>query len=143
MMKLISLTQPWASLVAVGLKRFETRSWDTTYRGDLAIHATKGPTDEDALQRICRSIPEASGLSLPHGVVLAVARLAACDEMTQAIVWSTDDRELAVGDWRPGRFALDLADVRTLREPLQIAVGSRGRPVALPADVEMQIRSLL
>ena len=41
-MKTITLTQPWASLVAIGVKQIETRSWQTSYRGPLAIHAAKG-----------------------------------------------------------------------------------------------------
>lgn len=41
-MKAITLTQPWATLVAIGAKRIETRSWSTNYRGPLAIHAGKG-----------------------------------------------------------------------------------------------------
>ena len=40
-MKAISLWQPWASLVAIGAKRVETRSWATNYRGPLAIHAAR------------------------------------------------------------------------------------------------------
>lgn len=40
-MKTISLWQPWASLVAIKAKRIETRSWYTSYRGPLAIHAAK------------------------------------------------------------------------------------------------------
>lgn len=40
-MKGLTLTQPWATLVARGCKRFETRSWSTTYRGEVAIHAAK------------------------------------------------------------------------------------------------------
>jgi activating signal cointegrator 1 len=40
--KALTLTQPWASLVAVGAKVIETRSWSTSYRGPLAIHAAKG-----------------------------------------------------------------------------------------------------
>ena len=39
-MMAISLWQPWASLIAAGLKRVETRSWETRYRGPLAIHAS-------------------------------------------------------------------------------------------------------
>jgi hypothetical protein len=39
--KCISLWQPWASLVAVGAKRIETRGWATAYRGRLGIHAAK------------------------------------------------------------------------------------------------------
>lgn len=39
--KAISLWQPWASLIALGPKTIETRSWATDYRGPLAIHAAK------------------------------------------------------------------------------------------------------
>jgi activating signal cointegrator 1 len=41
-MKALTLTQPWATLVAIGAKRIETRSWSVKYRGPLAIHAAKG-----------------------------------------------------------------------------------------------------
>lgn len=39
-MKALTLWQPWASLVALGEKKIETRTWSTTYRGTLAIHAS-------------------------------------------------------------------------------------------------------
>ena len=39
-MKVISLLQPWASLVVAGHKKIETRSWNTKYRGPLLIHAS-------------------------------------------------------------------------------------------------------
>lgn len=42
-MKIITLWQPWASLVALGLKQYETRSWSTQYQGGLLIHAAKRP----------------------------------------------------------------------------------------------------
>jgi hypothetical protein len=40
-MKALTLWQPWASLIAVGAKTIETRGWSTSYRGPLAIHASK------------------------------------------------------------------------------------------------------
>jgi len=40
-MKALSLWQPWASAIALGSKRIETRGWATSYRGPLAIHAAK------------------------------------------------------------------------------------------------------
>ncbi len=40
-MKVISIKQPWASLIIYGYKSFEFRSWQTKYRGDLLIHASK------------------------------------------------------------------------------------------------------
>lgn len=41
-MKALTLTQPWAALVAMGAKKIETRNWSTAYRGPLVIHAAKG-----------------------------------------------------------------------------------------------------
>lgn len=38
-MKAITVLQPWASLIACGAKKIETRSWATKYRGKIAIHA--------------------------------------------------------------------------------------------------------
>jgi hypothetical protein len=46
--KAITLTEPWASLVSIGAKRIETRSWATSYRGPIAIHASKKLTRHDA-----------------------------------------------------------------------------------------------
>ena len=38
-MKVLTIKQPWATLIMQGNKRFEFRSWQTKYRGDLLIHA--------------------------------------------------------------------------------------------------------
>ena len=40
-MKAITIWQPWASLLVSGRKRYETRSWATSYRGPIAIHAAR------------------------------------------------------------------------------------------------------
>lgn len=40
-MKAITVIQPWATLLASGKKRCETRSWKTNYRGEILIHASK------------------------------------------------------------------------------------------------------
>src|SRR6185369_10465534 len=39
---MMALTQPWATLLAIGAKRWETRSWPSNFRGTFAIHAAKG-----------------------------------------------------------------------------------------------------
>lgn len=97
-MKAITLTQPWATLVAIGAKRFETRSWQTPYRGPLAIHAGKGLGDLSKVDfvRLCNREPFASALGyalwpglwqpgdyvdpsiLPRGAVIAVCDLTLC-----------------------------------------------------------------
>lgn len=38
-MKVITIREPWASLIGVKIKKIETRSWYTKYRGELYIHA--------------------------------------------------------------------------------------------------------
>lgn len=46
-MKAITIWQPWASLIMLGKKTIETRSWATSYRGPLAIHAAKRKPEGD------------------------------------------------------------------------------------------------
>jgi len=49
-MKAITLHQPWASLVAQDIKTIESRSWTTSYRGLLVIHASKRQPDVEMLE---------------------------------------------------------------------------------------------
>lgn len=91
-MKALTLHQPWASLVACGAKSIETRSWSTSYRGPLAIHAGKSteayrPDCEDSsgrpyvmhlvdLSRALRSQGfDSSAMHGPLGAVVATCRL--------------------------------------------------------------------
>lgn len=41
-MKTVTILRPWPHLIVHGLKRVENRTWDSGYRGPLAIHAGKG-----------------------------------------------------------------------------------------------------
>lgn len=43
-MKVISIQEPYASLIKEGYKKIETRSWKTNYRGEILIHASSGKT---------------------------------------------------------------------------------------------------
>ncbi|WP_416367281.1 ASCH domain-containing protein [Paenibacillus sanfengchensis] len=80
-MRCITIRQPWATLIAIGEKRLETRGWKTNYRGELAIHAGKRVDRAACLAEPVRSLLAASGYSaanLPTGAVVAVGRLAGC-----------------------------------------------------------------
>lgn len=46
-MRVITLKQPWATLVAMGIKNIEFRSWKTNYRGKILIHAGSGIDKEE------------------------------------------------------------------------------------------------
>src|SRR5262249_62191033 len=83
-MRALTLYQPWASLVVLGEKKIETRSWSTRHVGPLAIHASA--TWPPGFHDICdspafRKALEHLGLlasRLPLGAVLGTADLIAC-----------------------------------------------------------------
>ena len=66
-MRAISLWQPWASAIAVGAKRVETRHWSTPYRGPLAIHAAKRKVVDELIYY--HSSPNWQGALAPLGWV--------------------------------------------------------------------------
>ena len=53
-MKVITIKEPFASLVADGIKKVETRSWKTNYRGEIYIHAglTKVPEQDGRIKKL-------------------------------------------------------------------------------------------
>ena len=148
-MKAITLWQPWASLIACGAKKYETRSWATRYRGPIAIHAAKrDPVNlpYHIQVEINPILLEHYSLwkDLPRGAVVATAELVQCWEMTdigRVVDGSTaahivggiyggkadiiSGKEILFGDWRPGRFAWELANVQMLPEPMP-AKGRQG-----------------
>jgi len=40
-MKVLSIIEPWATLIKEKKKYIETRTWKTSYRGELYIHVSK------------------------------------------------------------------------------------------------------
>jgi activating signal cointegrator 1 len=101
-MRGLTLTAPWGTLIAIGAKRIETRSWATSYRGLVAIHQAKGLKPVGGrigLQAICSDEPFRSAINpaiyeerefkgeryptwdldrLPLGCIVAVATLTNC-----------------------------------------------------------------
>lgn len=57
-MPALTLHQPWASLVALGVKTIETRAWSTLYRGPLAIHAASTSKGFQSLPGDCEGNTE-------------------------------------------------------------------------------------
>ena len=76
-MKVLTIKQPWATLIMQGYKRFEFRSWQTKYRGDLLIHAGKG-IDKVAMERLAKYIPK----DVPTGKILGKVMLVDCVKLS-------------------------------------------------------------
>ncbi len=132
-MRAITLKQPWAQLVALRAKRYETRSWMTRYRGAMAIHAGLEFTRE--ARALCGREPFASALlgndDLPTGCVIAISELAAVyrtspeDGSLLGEVHAFPESDRPFGDFSPGRYAWLLQNVRALEEPIP-ARGAQG-----------------
>ena len=71
-MKVITIKQPWATLIEKGYKEYEFRTWKTKYRGDILIHAGKG-IDKSAIKRF-----EYLDLEYPTGMIIAKATITDC-----------------------------------------------------------------
>lgn len=140
-MKALPLWQPWASLVAIGAKRIETRHWPapkSLIGQRIAIHATKGtgPGGARAFRDLCRHEPfrsalEREGLAaaeLPRGGIIATAILDRCVVMKEEEIDTLSKLhpdEHAFGNYEPGRYAWILSELVQLPELVPFK-GSQG-----------------
>lgn len=117
-MRVITLQEPWASLIGENIKTIETRSWPCNQYGELYIHA--------GLSKISKSDKRKNDLarwlqgSLHYGMIFAKCNLSDCilitDEYAQKIKES-DPRCFLCGDYTPGRYAWILTDIEPI-EPI-------------------------
>lgn len=129
-MRALTVWQPWAQLIALGIKTIETRSWGTPYRGPLLIHA--GQSEEgligDCPPPMLRAIweagyslsatPPAGRIALPRGCVVAVAELV---EVAPTQEWRERGLADVYGDFSRGRMGWRVERVRMLAEPIRCA----------------------
>lgn len=109
-MKALTICQPYAHLIAIGEKPIENRTWETPYRGPLAIHAGRSRDWMDAGDAL--RYPD-----LVFGAVVAVARLVACLSIARAS-WPAPFQDLLEHEHANGPWCWILADVRRLKRPV-------------------------
>lgn len=107
-MKTITIKQPFATLIAEGLKEYEFRTWKTNYRGDILIHAGKG-IDKEAMQRYAYL-----NLDYPSGCIIAKATITDCVLVDDKLKKELQDKNPIVyygvlnkSDWKGYGFKLD------------------------------------
>lgn len=145
----ISLTQPWATLLAAGIKTIETRSWATWHRGLLVIHASK------AMPKQAKDVASQYGTALvglgygdcdqlPKGAIVGVCTVTEVLEIHSLYhrhesAWCTAQAgplgkpptafpipyiDCGLGDYSPGRYAwLTRGHQRTAPIPCKGALG--------------------
>lgn len=115
-MKCLMLKQPWAHLVAAGVKLAETRTWKTSYRGPLAIGASRDLDRDGEAYLRSRSIVFPHARDLAYGVVLATAHLSLIEP------YRKDLEALGLCPFVEGerRYAWFLDDVKMLDTPVPV-----------------------
>jgi len=130
-MKALTVWQPWATFIADGMKRYETRHWSTSYRGNLAIRAGKRWTasEQAILSTLGLRYPSALGdyqlKTLPLGCIVAAVRLVEVHRVEEIREEIEDMMEIDLGDYSDGRFAWEMEVVKLPPEPIP-AVGQQG-----------------
>lgn len=136
-MKAITIHQPWATLIALGEKRLETRSWATKYRGPLAIHAAKRVDNEICLEEPFSTVLAKHGYTadnLPTGAIVATCQLTECHKVIEdygkaALIGEEllriSSPEYDFGWYEIGRYAWEMTDVQQLSGPIP-AKGQQG-----------------
>lgn len=122
-MKAISIKNPWAALIAQGLKTIEVRSWRTSHRGQIIIVSSAKPdsivkadfkrtNDSGAVYTYLPHDPE-NGEFAHYGHAVAIA------ELTHITEFRPDHTDAAMIDHAPGLFAWHLKNVREI-EPFEV-----------------------
>lgn len=143
-MKAITLIQPWASLIALGEKQYETRSWPTSYRGPIAIHAGRRTKQaETFIDEMVYDFPDPfynqrlyKADDFHFGAIIAVAVLDDCFR-TNAKLPYISEQERGLGDWTPGRWAWRIEDITVLEQPIPMS-GKQGL-WDVPTEIEAMI----
>lgn len=126
-LRALTVWQPWASLLVLGIKKYETRSWCTSYRGPIAIHAAKKkvftvmnmlhPVAANAIQyRLLKNQLN----QLPIGHILGYGNLIACHKIDAAFIAGLSEDEKLMGDFTPGRYAWEIVDIVKLDRPVKM-----------------------
>ena len=138
-MRAISLQQPWASLVAMGAKIYETRSWSTRYRGPIAIHSSAAYPPhlrEITLLPAFQEVLFGAG-PLPLGCFLAVGEIDNCSQCRPSTHDQVGHPEREFGNFEAGRYRFHFANMRKLQNPIPY-LGALSL-WAVPPEIEIRL----
>lgn len=116
-MKILTIKEPYATLICNNVKKIETRSWKTNYRGELYIHASKSNDSKWNDTDIAKLLNQ----SINNGKILCKCKLVDCICMTQEFIDNlkeSNPTEYKYGEYRIGRYAWILDEIEQI-EPIE------------------------
>ena len=118
-MKVLSIKEPFASLIKENVKQIETRSWKTNYRGELYIHASL--TKSNLTEKSADFAKLISNLPTSPGHIICKCQLTDCILMTEEYIEKMKQnhhQEYICGRYEVGRYAWVLENVEPLAKPI-------------------------
>lgn len=115
-MKVLSLTEPFATLICEKKKMIETRSWKTNYRGELFIHASKTKVSKENLKNL-ELMSLVDNKNMNFGYIICKCNLVDCIYMTEEYVHNMEfnnHQEYICGEYSEGRYAWILEDIEVI-----------------------------
>ena len=118
-MKVITIKEPYATLIKNNVKLIETRSWKTSYRGKLYIHASliKNNKINDEIKMYYNEE------DLKMGYIICKCNLVDCIYMSESFINNLKKDnyiEYLCGNYEIGRYAWILKDVKVLKYPIKV-----------------------
>ena len=116
-MKVLSLMEPWGSLIKEKVKYVETRSWKTNYRGDILIHAGKG-IDKEAMERLKKYLPN----DIPLGKIIGQATITDCIPMSEefADMLYKENNDIYTTHSFSRNYGFKLENVKKIEAPIEV-----------------------
>ena len=114
-MKVLSIKEPFASLIKEGHKKIETRSFKTSYRGEIYVHASiKKVTDNYEDNKVLNELMKT--LKYNYGDIICKANLVDCKLMDEEFLKdiSNNPKEKSLGIYKLGRYAWILKDIEVI-----------------------------
>lgn len=119
-MKVLSIIEPWATLIASKQKCIETRSWKTSYRGELYIHASKKHinTKDTKIQELLKLLPTQE---MNYGKIICKCELVDCIYMDEKFIneIKQNQQEYMCGDYQIGRYAWILEKTELIKPKIE------------------------
>lgn len=126
-MKVLSIREPFASLIKEKVKFIETRSWKTTYRGELYIQASKKILTKKEMLEYFDLLNLLKDTNFKYGYIIIKCNLVDCKLMTKKFIEEIKNNfnEYLCGEYKEGRYAWILEDIEVLTKPI-LAKGQLG-----------------
>lgn len=119
-MKVLTIKEPFASLIKDKKKFIETSSWKTKYRGELYIHAGLSIYKKESTDKLYNQLVQETKIN--PGKIICKCTLKDCVYMTEEFIRELKQnnyQECVLGDYKVGRYAWILEDIVPLNNPIE------------------------